>query len=138
MACLQGAAPLRQPWAVLETADPDAARRACLALDGSWRLADASLWGKLRIRATALLTDLASWQPERPGAYWDAGWAIDPTTLRGFVPRRATLIVVQQPLGDPERAALAELAARAQESPGFRHAIRCVLVGPGEARAGPA
>jgi hypothetical protein len=132
MACRHGAAPLSVPWALLETPDADVARRVCLALDGSWELVDASSCGRLAIRAGALLADLASWRPPRPGAYWDAGWAADPSVLSGFVPRRATLVVVQQPLDQRDRAALADLAARARGTPGFRHALRCLVVGPGD------
>jgi hypothetical protein len=129
-ACRQGAAPLTRAWAVLETADPAVARRACLQLDGSWDLADASGWGRMQIRVGALLSDLVWWRPARPGDYWDAGWAADPAVLRGFVPRRATLIVIRLPLREADRTALADLADRAEQGTGFRHALRCLMVRP--------
>jgi hypothetical protein len=121
---------LTRAWAVLETADPAVARRACLQLDGSWDLADASGWGRMQIRAGALLGDLAWWRSPAPRAYWDAGWAPAPEALRGLVPRRPTLIVVQGPLREAGHAALAGLACRAEQGAGFRHALRCLMVRP--------
>jgi hypothetical protein len=103
-----------QPLAVLHGDDPEIARRACLQLDGSWCMVDASAVGRLTIRLRALLTDTV----------WDAGWASDPGALPGFEPRRATLIVVQ---GEPGAEVLADLARRA---PGWRRPL-CLLVLPG-------
>ena len=129
-ACRRGAAPPTRPWAWLTVPDAETARRACLLLDGSWGLIDASAAGRWLIRGRALWADLARWRPPRPADVWDAGWAPDPAALRGFVPRRATLIVVDGTLDAAGQAALDDLAQRAS---GLRHALRLVQVLPGAA-----
>jgi hypothetical protein len=131
--CRRGAAPPTRPWAWLTVSDAEAARRACLQLDGSWGLADASAPGRWLIRGRALWADLARWRPPRPADVWDAGWAPDAAALLGFVPRRATLIVVEGPLDAAGQAALDDLARRA---PGWRHALRVLQVLPRDAQAG--
>ncbi len=107
-ACRLGAGPatrpLAMPWAgariewpfgVLHVADAAVARRAALLLDGSWAMADAAgAAGRLAIRGRALWADVAWWRPLQTLDAWDAGEALQPAALQGFVPRRATLIVV--------------------------------------------
>jgi hypothetical protein len=119
--CRQGATPADLPWALLSVDNPESARRACLLLDGSWAMADATAAGRWLIRGRALRADLARWRPARDEEFWDAGWARDTAALRGFVPRRATLIVVEGPLEAAGRSALHELE---QQATAWRHAVR--------------
>ena len=146
-ACRLGAGPATRPWAqpwepariewpfgVLQVDDAEVARRACLHLDGSWCLADAtSAAGRLRIRARAQIADRAWWRPLQAGDAWDAGWARDPGALAGFAPRRATLIVID---GEPGAAGRRALDGLARQADALKRALRVVVVGglPGAAR----
>ena len=145
-ACRQGAGPapapgarpgvlvrIEQPFSVFHTDSAETARRACLQLDGSWWMLDASAAGRLAIRLRALWTDVAGWRPPQPGDAWDAGVARDPALLAGFRPRRPTLIVVEGALGEAGRLALVALEHRASDLP---RAVRVVLVGDGPVPAG--
>ncbi len=137
-----GAGPATRPWAqpwlapriewpfgVFQTADAQAARRACLVLDGSWWMEDAPGAGaRLGIRLRALAADAAWWRPLQEADAWDAGIAVDAEQLAGFTPRRATLIVVEGELSEAGRKALASLEQRAYELP---RAVRVLLVGSG-------
>lgn len=107
-ACCAG----NEPFVVLQGDDAEVARRACLQLDGSWWMQEASAAGRLWIRLRALLMADA----------WDTGWARDPAALVGFVPRRPTLIVVKGPLPEAVRA---DLARRA---PGGRRPLRVLTL----------
>jgi len=141
-ACRLGAGPATRPavspWAtpriewpfgVFQTADLQAAQRACLALDGSWWMADAgSAAQRVGIRLRALVADAAWWRPLQDGDAWDAGVAVDPTQLADFRPRRATLIVIDQALDASGQQALAGLQERAYELP---RAVRVVVVSAG-------
>ena len=121
-----GPARIEWPFGVLQVDDAEVARRACLQLDGSWWLADASAPGRIAIRLRALVADLAWWRPLQAGDAWDAGFAADAAALAGFVPRRATLIVIE---GEPDEAgcrALDSLGRRADE---LQRALRVVVVG---------
>lgn len=140
-ACRLGAGPATRPWwmpwappriewpfGVLHVADAAAARRACLLLDGSWAMADAgSAAGRLGIRLRAQWADRAWWRPLQPTDAWDAGIAPRPAALQGFVPRRATLIVI-------DAATLDEAGARVlgqleQQAWGWPRAVRVVVAG---------
>lgn len=140
-ACQLGAGPatrpLGQPWAVpriewpfgvFHVAHVEAARRACLQLDGSWGMADAvGGFARLRIRAAALAADAAWWRPLANSDAWDAGVALSVSGLQGFRPRRATLILVEQAvLSREELSVLAQLERQAFSWP---RAVRVVLVG---------
>lgn len=140
-ACRLGAGPatrpLLMPWAapriewpfgVLHVARADVADRACLALDGSWALEDASTAaGRLACRVAAKAADLAWWRPLAAHDAWDAGVARSVPGLRGFRPRRATLIVVREtPL---DAAGLETLAQLQRQAWGWPRAVRVVLVG---------
>jgi hypothetical protein len=140
-ACQLGAGPatrpLGQPWVppriewpfgVFHVADAQAARRACLQLDGTWAMADAASGvARLRIRAAALAADAAWWRPLAPADAWDAGVARSVAGLQGFKPRRATLIVVEQAvLSRDELSVLAHMEQQAFSGP---RAVRVVLVG---------
>jgi hypothetical protein len=142
-ACRLGAGPATRPWAepggavriewpfgVFHSDSIETARRACLQLDGSWWMADASAAGRLAIRARALWADAAWWRALQPGDAWDAGVAVDAAQLAGFMPRRPTLIVVEGELSEAGRQALASLENRAYELP---RAVRVVLVNSGPA-----
>lgn len=149
-ACQLGAGPATrpvwQPWlppriewpfGVYHVGRADVARRACLQLDGTWAMADASGGlGRARIRAAALLADAAWWRPLAAADAWDAGVARSVAALQGFRPRRATLIVVEQaPLSREELQTLAQLE---QQAWGWPRAVRVVLVGgPAPAMARP-
>ena len=149
-ACRLGAGPATRPWAepfgptriewpfgTFQVDDAEVARRACLQLDGSWWLADASVAGRMVIRAKALLADAAWWRALQAHDVWDAGFAPDPAALVGFVPRRATLIVIE---GEPDGAGRQALDSLARRADALRRAIRVVVVGApmGAARHIPA
>lgn len=150
-ACRLGAGPATRPWArpwepariewpfgVLQVDDADVARRACLQMDGSWWLSDAaSKTSRLAIRARAQCAGLAWWRPLQASDAWDAGWAPNPGALAGFVPRRATLIVID---GEPDAAGRRALDSLARQADALKRALRVVLVGgvPGAARQIPA
>lgn len=138
-ACRLGAGPATRPWArpweppqiewpfgVFQVRSAAAARRACLALDGSWWMQDAASSGaRWRIRLRALAADAAWWRPLQAGDAWDAGLCDEPARLEGFRPRRATLIVIERPLDEAGHRALAALDRSAY---GLRRAVRVVLV----------
>ena len=124
------------PFGVFHVSDPAVAHRACLALDGSWSLVDAaSSAARLRVRLAAQAADAAWWRALAPQDAWDAGVARTVVGLKGFRPRRATLIVVQQaPVDEAGLQVLAELERQAW---GWPRAVRVVLAGgpvPGMAR----
>ena len=140
-ACRLGAGPasrpVLQPWAppriewpfgVLHVADAEWARQACLLLDGTWALADApGALARWRVRGAALAAGVAWWRPLAPQDAWDAGVAPSASALRGFVPRRATLIVIEQVTVDEAGAqALAALEQQAFSGP---RAVRVLLAG---------
>ncbi|MFO1270004.1 MAG: hypothetical protein U1F25_16345 [Rubrivivax sp.] len=127
---------IEMPFGCYQVDDAEIARRAALALDGTWRMADASAAGRIAIRAQALWTDLAWWHPLADGDAWDAGEAIDAAALAGFEPRRTTLIVVTTPADETLAHSLASLERRA---PTWRRALRVLLVNapPGWARQLP-
>lgn len=140
-ACLRGAGPANRAWArpfgpvridlpfrMLQTDSAEIARRACLQLDGSWAMQEASALGRLAVRGRAWLADATWWRPLRADDVWDAGFAPDAAALRGFEPRRATLIVLE---GEPDEAglqALAEIDARAAT---LRCAVRVLVIQAG-------
>lgn len=145
-ACRLGAGPATRPWAEpfghtriewpygsFQVDDAEVARRACLQLDGSWWMADASVAGRLAIRAKALLTDATWWRALQPHDAWDAGFASDPGALMGFVPRRATLIVIE---GEPDAEGRKALDSLARQADALRHAIRVLIAGPANLQAG--
>ncbi len=138
-ACRLGAGPATRPWAepggpvriempfgCYQVDDAEIARRACLQLDGTWAMADASPAGRWAIRARALWADMAWWRPLQDDDAWDAGEASDPGALIGFEPRRTTLIVIAGEPGEAGRRALADLERRAQP---WHRAVRVLLVG---------
>ena len=140
-ACRLGAGPatrpLWMPWAapriewpfgVLHVADAAVARRAGLLLDGSWAMADATgAAGRLTLRGRALLADAAWWRPLQPTDAWDAGIAAQPAALQGFVPRRATLIVIDAATLD--EAGVRALGQFEQAAWGWPRAVRVVVAG---------
>ena len=140
-ACRLGAGPatrpLGQPWqppriewpfGVLHVASLEVARRACLLLDGTWLLVDApSAAARWRARLAALGADAAWWRPLQAHDVWDAGIAASLADLQGFVPRRATLIVVENAWVDAAGArVLAQLERQARTGP---RAVRLLLAG---------
>lgn len=149
-ACRLGAGPATRPWGQpfgpvriewpfgsFQVDDAEVARRACLQLDGSWWMADASAVGRLTIRAEAILANAAWWRPLQEHDAWDAGFAPDPRALHGFVPRRATLIVIE---GEPDAEGRRALDSLARQADTLRRAIRVLIVGTanGSARHIPA
>ncbi len=140
-ACQLGAGPatrpLFQPWlppriewpfGVFHVRNGEAARRACLALDGSWSMADAAgPAGRLRIRGAALWADAAWWRPLADADAWDAGVALSVAGLQGFRPRRATLVVVEQERLSPDDGKV--LAQLEQAAWNWPRAVRVLLVG---------
>lgn len=111
-----------RPLVVLGAPDAEVARRACLWLDGSWWLQDASGPGRLAIRLKALWRDRVPTAMLRDDDAWDTGWARDPAALPGLVPRRATLVVLASPL-DP-----ALLRPLTHASAGWRRPVRLLLL----------
>jgi hypothetical protein len=140
-ACRLGAGPatrpLWMPWepariewpcGVLHVADAAVARRAALLLDGGWAMADAAgSVGRLALRGRALAADAAWWRPLQPTDAWDAGVAPQPAALQGFVPRRATLIVIDAVTLDG--AGVRVLGQLEQAAWGWPRAVRVVVVG---------
>ena len=121
-----GAVRIELPFACFQLDDAEIARRACLQLDGSWRMAGASAAGRWAIRAQALWADAAWWRALQASDAWDCGEAPDPGALMGFEPRRTTLIVIEGEPDDVCRSALADLERRAHV---WRRAARVLLVG---------
>ena len=121
-----GATRIEVPFACYQIDDAEIARRACLQLDGSWLMADASAAGRLAIRARALWADVAWWRTLRDGDAWDAGIATDAAHLIGFEPRRTALIVVEGGADSTCLRALADLEQRARSWP---RAVRVLLLG---------
>jgi hypothetical protein len=111
-----------RPLVVLGAPDAEVARRACLWLDGSWWLQDASASGRLAIRLKALWRDRVPTAALRDDDPWDTGWARNPAALVGLVPRRATLVVLEGGL-DP-----AVLSALARDSSTWRRPVRLLLL----------
>ena len=147
-ACRLGAGPATRPWGQpfgqtriewpfgsFQVDDAEVARRACLQLDGSWWMADASAAGRLAVRAQALWADAAWWRPLQERDAWDAGFALDPAALAGFIPRRATLIVIE---GEPDAEGRRALDALARQADALRRAIRVLIVGSANVQAGVA
>jgi hypothetical protein len=116
------------PFGVLHVANAAVARRAALLLDGSWAMADATgAAARLGIRGRALWADAAWWRPLQATDAWDAGQALRPAALVGFVPRRATLIVVDAAALD--EAGVRVLAQLEQAAWGWPRAVRVVVTG---------
>ncbi len=140
-ACRLGAGPATRPWAqpfgqrqiewplgLFHVPDAEVARRACLLLDGSWALADLpSSAARWRLRLAALAADAAWWRPLALADAWDAGLAPSIAALRGFTPRRATLIVV--PSESIDQASAQALDELEQRSRTWSRALRLALVG---------
>lgn len=124
------------PFGVFHVADPEVARRACLALDGTWALVDAtSQIAQLQVRLAAQAADLTWWRPLAEQDAWDAGVARSVVDLAGFRPRRTTLIVVEE--APVSEAGLKVLAHLERQAWGWPRAVRVVLAGgpvPGMAR----
>ncbi len=159
--CLAGAGPGRSPpwcpWAppaverrwsvaVLTGGGPDGRARVaealCRELDGALLLAACrSRAAGLALRLKVKLSDAAWWRARRPADPWDSGYLRADSNvtgaLAGFVPRRATLIVMVEPSDDLQRTTIAQLSARRAA---FRHPVRLLIVAaaPGfEPGAGP-
>jgi hypothetical protein len=116
------------PFGVLHVADAAVAQRAALLLDGSWAMADAaSSAGRWALRGRALWADAAWWRPLQPTDAWDAGEAPSPAALSGFVPRRATLIVIDARTLDA--AGAQALGRLEQQAWGWPRAVRVVVAG---------
>lgn len=127
--CLPWQAPrIEWPYGVLHVPDLEVARRACLMLDGSWGLEDASSSAaRLRIRMAAQAADAAWWRALSPRDAWDACAARSLATLVGFRPRRATLIVLENSaLNGSAPSVLAQLEQAAQS---WTRAVRLVIAG---------
>ena len=86
-------------------------------------------WAGLRLRLRIKLNEALWWRPRQTDDPWDCGFlnthaaAID--QLRLFLPRRATLIVVQNLPSDLLRAALTSLRERQAV---FSHPVRVLLL----------
>jgi hypothetical protein len=113
-----GPARIELPFACYQVDEAEIARRACLELDGSWRMVDTSAAGRLAIRARALWADAAWWRPLRAADAWDTGVAPHPDALIGFVPRRK-----------PDAAGLRALADLERRAPSWHRALRVLLLG---------
>lgn len=106
------------------------AEALCRELDGSMLLAACSnRLAALALRLRVKLADAAWWRARRQADPWDSGYLKDDSNvagaLAGFVPRRATLIVMLEPSDVLLSAAIAQLGAR---SAGFLHPVRLLVV----------
>ncbi len=140
-ACRLGAGPadrpLWQPWArphiewpygVFHVSETETARRACLQLDGSWALADASsALGRWQVRLAAQAADLRWWRTLNEADAWDAGVVRSAAALTAFRPRRPTLLVVEHQALDA--AALRVLGRLEQQAQDWPRAVRLVVAG---------
>ncbi len=149
-ACRLGAGPatrpLWQPWArphiewpfgVFHVAQAETARRACLQLDGSWTLEEASgPLARWQVRLGAQAADRCWWRALDEADAWDAGVVREVQALQGFRPRRATLLVVEA--GILDAVALEVLGQLEQRARHWTRAVRLVVAGgppPAFARA---
>lgn len=106
------------------------AEALCRELDGSLLLAACgSRVAGLALRLRVKLADAAWWRTRRQADPWDSGYLRDDSNmtgaLAGFVPRRATLIVMLEPSDELLSATIAQLGAR---SVCFRHPVRLLVV----------
>ena len=159
--CLTGSGPGNTPWwrplalpAVqtrLALTHLDAARangfsppqslaaQLMLDLDGSLLLlACRTPTGRWALRLKTKAQDMMWWRPRQPADAWDCGCVRDTAAgllaLARFVPRRATLLVVDG-LTDATVATVATLwlALQARQH-GFAHPVRVLVLGPTPSR----
>jgi hypothetical protein len=139
-----GRSPLWWPWVLPRVeqrftvaalaAGPDAERAQlvaafCRHLDGSDQLAAAGgAWAGLLLRLRVKRNDALWWRARQPSDPWDCGHLIgEPTALRRFQPRRATLVVADESLND---AVLREtMDILRTHSAGFHHPVRLLVLG---------
>lgn len=122
---------LEWPFGIFHLDDADAARRACLILDGTWELAErGTALARAALRLRVLAADAAWWRPLTPDGIWDTGVARSVSALASLRPRRATLAIVE---GVPDPAGVRDLVAMERQAHRLPHALRVVLVHPGPA-----
>jgi hypothetical protein len=127
-----------QRFALATLADGPGVDRARLVeafsrhLDGSDQLeAVGGALAGLLLRLRVKCTDALWWRARQAADPWDCGHLIgEPSALRRFQPRRATLMVADESLPDAAlREALQILQARGA---GFHHPVRLLVLGRGD------
>jgi hypothetical protein len=101
-----------------------------LRLDGSYALQAAGNGvARLALRLRVKAQDAAWWRPRRASDFWDCGYlqtsADAQAHLRRFVPRRATLVLLDNV---PAAAALGAAQTLWQNQAGFTHPVRMLLL----------
>jgi hypothetical protein len=138
--CSRWTRPLTQPAidqrlkiATLGPATPCAlatAEQLCLQLDGSLRMAGSGPLGRLQLRLMTKLNDAMWWRALRPTDPWDCGHVratpAGMDAMRGFIPRRATLMVASGLTPALRQELLSALQQRQADWP---HAVRLLLIG---------
>jgi hypothetical protein len=114
------------------------AEQFCLQLDGSLRMAGSGPLGRLQLRLMTKLNDAMWWRALQPTDPWDCGHVrATPAGLqamRGFIPRRPTLMVATGLTPALRQELLSALQQRQADWP---HAVRLLLIEHGSSGEGP-
>lgn len=126
--CETGAGPrMTEPLRCASLAPHAGLDGAACALDGSHTLARLGRWQGLAWRLLVLVNDQVPGRGWRPGDPWDCGWwregSLEPA--QAFRPRRATLLLVNQPSPAVAQALLATLRS---SSATYARPLRVLLV----------
>lgn len=125
--CETGATPrMTEPLTVANIASHAALDAVACEMDGSHALARMSRWQGLAWRLQIMARDHLAYRPHR-NAPWDCGWwRAGPLGIASdFRPRRATLLLVDEPGNETVEALLATLTA---ESVSYSRPVRVLLV----------
>lgn len=126
--CETGAFPLpAEPLRVARIAPHAGLDAVASVLDGSAELASLGRWRGLAWRVQILWHERVVQRPANPGDPWDCGWWREDSlgAAQAFQPRRATLLMLR----DPVPAAAASLLATLRErSPGYVRPLRVLWV----------
>lgn len=126
--CGTGATPrMTEPLTVASIAPLPGLDAAACEMDGSHALARMSRWQGLAWRLQIMARDHLAYRPHQNDP-WDCGWWREGpvSTAADFRPRRATLLLVDEPGKEIVEALLATLRA---ESLGYSRPVRVLLVG---------
>ena len=124
--CEDGAA-LAPALRVASIAPHDGLDAAACVLDGSQELARLGPWRGLGWRLQILWREQAAGHGTQPGDPWDCGWWRDGPLgpAEAFRPRRATLLMLREPVPAVAAALLATLHSN---SPAYARPVRVLVV----------